>query len=169
MNSRCASIRPVAGLVVALVLLDQITKEWVRLRFALGESWVIIPRFFNLTYIRNPGAAWGLFGTQTGLLTLISIVLLALLLIFRRHFLTDSRLHRLALACLVAGILGNLLDRLRFGYVVDFLDFYVGRSHWPAFNVADAAICIGVGIYLLTTWRAPSPPATPPPESSHAA
>lgn len=152
-------------LAVILAMLDQWVKFAIRIHFALGECQVVIPGFFRLTYVRNTGAAWGLFGGHNNLLVLLSLVMLGALLVFRRSFLTHSLAHRIALGCLIGGIIGNLMDRLRLGYVVDYLDFQFGRYPFPAFNIADAAICIGTGIYLLTSIRFGSP-AVPPVSSS---
>lgn len=152
---------------IAIVLADQLTKEWTRAAFALEEMRAVIPGFFNLTYVRNTGAAWGMFGSQSTGLTVLSIVMLVLLIVFRRKFLDDTRAHRLALGLLTGGIVGNLLDRIRFGFVTDFLDFHIGTHHWPAFNIADSAICCGVGIYILTSFlaerRKAAQPDAPPP------
>lgn len=132
---------------------DQLTKYLVRNEFALAESRPVVNGLFNLTYIRNTGAAWGILGGQNTMLTVLSLVLLVLMVVFRRSFLSDTWSHRLALGLLIGGIVGNLADRIRLGWVTDFLDFYIGRYHWPAFNIADAAICVGVGIYLITALR----------------
>ncbi len=141
------------SLIVAIVItiLDQITKVVVQNRFALEESIVVIPGFFNLTYLRNSGAAWGLFGNYNTVLMVLSVVMLTVMVIFRRSFLSDTWEHRLALGLMVGGIIGNLIDRLRHGYVIDFLDFHVAGHHWPVFNVADSSICVGVGIYIVSS------------------
>lgn len=136
-------------IAVLVTVSDQVTKQWVRLDFGLGESRPVIEGFFNLTYVRNTGAAWGMLGSHTHVLTLLSAVMLILMVLFRRSFLDDSWPHRLALGLLVGGIVGNLMDRIRQGWVTDFLDFHAAGWHWPCFNIADAAICAGVGIYLL--------------------
>ena len=150
-------------LLVALcvVLLDQASKEWVRGAFSLHESVPVIPGFFHLTYIRNTGAAWGMFSGQNVALSALALVMLAVLVVFRRKILPPGRVHRVALGLLCGGIAGNLFDRLRLDYVVDFLDFFVRTSHFPAFNVADSAICVGVGIYVLGTLLAKTPEAVP--------
>ncbi len=145
-------------ITIGITLLDQWTKWWVRDEFALGESREIIPGFFHFTYLRNPGAAWGLFGGHNTFLTVLSIAMLAALFIFRRSFLSDTWEHRVALGLMVGGIIGNLLDRVRWGYVVDFLDFQIFGYHWPVFNVADSAICVGVGIYIVSSlWMSSHP------------
>jgi signal peptidase II len=140
----------------AITLIDQVTKYQVCLNFYPGEALPVIPGFLNLAYVRNPGAAWGMLGGLNGWLALFSIGILLGLIVFRRSFLSDILIHRLALGFMIGGIAGNLLDRLRLGYVVDFLDFYWATHHFPAFNVADAAICTGVGLYVLSTLVAPA-------------
>ena len=144
------------GLFITVV--DQVTKYAIRITFAAGESRPVIQGFFDLTYVRNTGAAWGILGGQNAYLTIISIVMLAAILIFRRSFLSDTWEHRIALGLMVGGILGNLMDRMRLGWVTDFLDFHWRGYHFPSFNVADSAICIGVGIYILSAmWLASHP------------
>ena len=142
-------------LLVALlvILLDQATKEWVRGAFSLHESVPVIPGFFHLTYIRNTGAAWGMFSGQNVALSALALVMLGALVVFRRKILPPGRVHRVALGLLCGGIVGNLFDRLRLDYVVDFLDFFHRGWHFPAFNVADAAIVVGaVGLVLFGLW-----------------
>jgi len=138
----------VLGILIAVA--DQVTKYMVRISFDLGESRPIIDGFFNFTYLRNTGAAWGMLDGYNIWLGILSIVVLIGLVFFRRSFVSNVFEHKIALGCLVGGIMGNLIDRLRLGYVTDFLDFHIESHHWPAFNIADAAICIGVGIYILS-------------------
>lgn len=134
---------------LAVVLLDQFTKQAIRSAFVIGESRSIFDGFFNLVYVRNDGAAWNMLSGHGLILILISVVVLALLLIYRRSFLEETLLHRILLGFMVGGIIGNLIDRIRFGWVTDFLDFHIGVHHWPSFNVADSAICIAVGLYII--------------------
>ncbi len=140
-------------LVLALLVVfsDQLTKHVIRARFAYGDSVPVIDGFFNLVYVRNTGAAWGMFGGQNTALTVVSIAMLVFLVMSRKSLLTDAWDHRLAFGLLVGGILGNLIDRIKTGWVTDFLDFHIGDRHWPSFNIADSAICIGVGIYIVST------------------
>ena len=148
---------------LAVILLDQASKEWVRGAFDLHESLPLVPGFFSLTYIRNTGAAWGIFSGQNLALSLLAFGMLVVLVVFRRKLLPPGRLHRVALGLLCGGIVGNLFDRLRLDYVTDFLDFHFRGSHFPAFNVADSAICVGVGIYILGSLLAKPLPAPVPP------
>ena len=149
---------------VLVIVLDQASKEWVRGAFSLHDTIPVLPGFFNLTYIRNTGAAWGMFSGQNLALAVLAFAMLAALVLFRRKFLPPGRHHRVALGLLCGGIVGNLFDRLRLDYVVDFLDFFHRGWHFPAFNVADSAICVGVAIYVLGTLLAPAP-AAPAPET----
>jgi signal peptidase II len=144
----------VLGILIALA--DQFVKVLVRFRFYPGESHPVMPSFFELTYVRNTGAAWGLFDGSNVALALFSLVVLVLMIVFHRHFVGPSRLQRVALGLMTGGILGNLFDRLRLGYVVDYLHFYYASYHFPSFNIADAAICTGVFLYLITSFRSDS-------------
>lgn len=141
-----------------VVLLDQIVKFWVCDSFYPGQTIVIVPGFFSLSYVRNTGAAWGMFGGFNGWLALLSIVILILLVLFRRSFLTDVLIHRVALGLMAGGIVGNLIDRLRLHFVIDYLDFHWGTHPFPAFNVADASICVGVFLYMLSAFVVKSHP-----------
>ena len=127
----------------SIAVLDQVTKYLVWRNMALGVSIPVIHGFFNLTYVRNTGAAWGMLTGFNYLLVFMAIAMLVVLIVFRRHFISDSIVHHVAMGLMVAGIVGNLIDRLRLGYVIDFLDFYLGTYHWPAFNIADSAITVG--------------------------
>ena len=135
---------------LAVLVLDQLTKQGIRAAFVYGESTPVLEGFFNLVYVRNDGAAWNLLSGHSLILILISIVVLVLLVIYRRSFLLKQFSHKILLGLMIGGIVGNLVDRIRFGWVTDFLDFHIGTHHWPAFNVADSAICIAVGLYIIT-------------------
>jgi len=136
-----------------IIIADQITKAIVLAKMALYQSIVVIPGFFSLTHIHNPGGAFGFMARQSptiriGLFIVASTAAIVLIFIFYRQIPRTHRVLSAGLALIFGGALGNLVDRFRFGKVVDFLDFYVGGMHWPAFNVADSAICVGVAIFL---------------------
>jgi signal peptidase II len=135
---------------LAIIFIDQLTKQAVRANFIYGESRPVIEGFFNLVYVRNDGAAWNMLSGHGIVLILVSVAVLVLLLVYRRSFLQDIFFHKILLGLMVGGIAGNLIDRIRFGWVTDFLDFQFGAYHYPSFNVADSAICIAVGLYILT-------------------
>lgn len=141
----------VPAIAVLVAVLDQATKQWIRGAFGLHDGVTVVNGLFDLRYVQNTGAAFGVFEGKNHWLMLLSVVVLVLLVRYWRVLIGESRLHRLAMGFMLGGVAGNLLDRLRFGYVIDFLDFYLGRRHFPAFNVADSAICVGVAIYLLVS------------------
>ncbi len=136
-------------LAIFVTIIDQWTKSLVRQHLDLFENVVVIHGFFDLRYIQNTGAAWGLFQGGHFWLAGLSLVVLAVMSIWYRYFFRDCTLDRIAFGLLAGGITGNFIDRVRLQYVVDFLDFYWRGRHFPAFNVADSAICIGVGLLLV--------------------
>lgn len=136
-------------LSTSLVLIDQLSKSFIRLHFAYGESIVVVPNFFHLTYVRNTGAAWGIFDGFNLWLAIFSLCMLLVIVVCRKMFLTNHWLHRIALGLMLGGIIGNMMDRFRLFYVVDFLDFFHGTYHFPAFNVADMAIFGGAFSYVV--------------------
>ena len=140
----------ISGLVI---ILDQITKILILKTLPLYHSITIIPGFFNITHIHNPGGAFGFMAHQNSSLRNFLFILLASIavcLIFYFYKSTNRTHPFLAsgFALILGGAIGNLIDRIRFGKVVDFLDFYVHNYHWPAFNVADSAITVGVTIFI---------------------
>lgn len=136
-----------------VVLVDQVTKYLITLHLALYEHIVVIENFFNINHVLNPGGAFGFFATQSLevrkfiFLFLSSLVALFVLWLYKRVATTLVFLS-FGLALIFGGAIGNLIDRFRFGQVVDFLDVYLGTAHWPAFNVADSAITVGMGILI---------------------
>jgi len=146
----------ILGLLTAIVIVsDQITKLMVLERFRLGESIPIIRDIFSFTYVRNTGAAFGILANadpafRIPFFVIVPIVALgAIAYIFRKIPNEDVKLS-VALSLVIGGAIGNLIDRVRLGYVVDFIDFHWKyQYHFPAFNIADSAICIGVGILML--------------------
>lgn len=144
------------GIAVAVVIVDQLTKLWIMSNFALYEQQNIIPGLFDLVYVTNTGAAFGfLAGSKSWLRQAffvgVAIVALGVIVAAYGQLKKQGRLFVYALGLIAGGAIGNLVDRLRFGSVVDFLDFYLGSHHWPAFNAADSAITVGVGLFLLGT------------------
>jgi signal peptidase II len=149
---------------LAVVGLDQATKQLVLRLLGYTDEVVIVEGFFKFVHWGNTGAAWSLFHGNNQALAVVSAVALVLLFLARRHFSGDTRLGQVALGLMFGGIIGNLIDRLTIGHVVDFLYFHVqtraGReAGFPAFNVADTAICVGVGLVFLLSWSRPAEPA----------
>jgi len=145
---------PVLLVAAFITLVDQWTKQVVRDRFGLGESLTVIEGFFDLTHIQNTGAAWGMMKDRVLFLIVVSLVMIVLMGVYYRSLAAGSRATQLAFGLLLGGIIGNLMDRIRLSAVTDFLYFHIGSHYWPAFNTADSAICVGVGIYLIVTFRA---------------
>lgn len=135
--------------IAATFLVDQGAKAAVRMLMYQGESIPVAPPVFYLTYIMNPGAAFGLLANQTYLFVSVTVLLVAGVLVGYRKLPPDRPLLYYGLSLVVGGALGNLVDRLRFGQVVDYLDFRV----WPVFNLADTAIVIGAGLLILELLR----------------
>jgi len=137
------------------LVLDQATKLYIDSRFALHDSVTVIEHFFNITYVRNKGAAFGILADSAIRIPFfIAVSTLAAIgiLWYIRQLREDQGLLRLALSLVFAGAVGNLIDRVRLGEVIDFLDVHWYRHHWPAFNVADSAITVGVALLLLDLW-----------------
>lgn len=147
--------RTVIGVSLAaagfILLLDQVTKVMVERSFQLHESRVLIENFFSLTFVRNYGAAWSLFSGQGWfLLAVAALVTVGCFWFFR--YLTEGYPERcLAIFVILGGVAGNSIDRIWRGAVVDFFDVHWYDAHWPIFNVADIAICVGVGLFLLSS------------------
>jgi signal peptidase II len=140
----------IGGLVIVL---DQLTKALVVHHLVLNETVSVIPGFFDLTHIHNPGGAFGFMASVGSTLRKVVFLFfssLAVGFIFYLYNKTPRTHPWLAsgFALIFGGAIGNLIDRIRLGIVIDFLDVYVGRWHWPAFNIADSAITVGIGIFI---------------------
>jgi signal peptidase II len=149
------------ALVAALVVVpDQITKRLVIEHVPLGTAWAPFPSlssWFTITHVSNTGAAFGMFPQLSGVFQMIAILVIIGIVLYSHRLTAGQRLVTISLGFQLGGALGNLIDRLRIGHVVDFLDFKV----WPVFNVADMSIVLGVGLLLWTLFRAPEQLAMP--------
>jgi signal peptidase II len=161
--------RRIAIIGLLVIGLDQLTKQVVLRFLGYAQEKVVIEGFFKFVHWGNTGAAWSLFRGNNQLLAVVAVVALGVLFFSRHHF--DSRTLRgqVAFGLIVGGIVGNLIDRLWAGHVIDFIYFYVQQRGgtevgFPAFNVADSAICTGVGLIFLITWK--SERAAKPAEAS---
>lgn len=142
------------AIILTVVCADQASKVWIVQNFTLYQSLPVIDGLFNLTYLTNNGAAFSILAGQPALWRQVFFVTaacaaLVFIGIAQRSFGRQSRVYSTALALIAGGAIGNLIDRLRLGHVVDFLDVYIGSYHWPAFNVADSAISIGVTLFII--------------------
>jgi len=157
---RILAYRLLLLLAALVVVLDQVTKAWIHARLPFGtygepDAITIVPGFFYLVHVGNTGAAWSLFAGKSAALALLAAATLAAIALWRRQLGLRQTRVQICFGLLCGGILGNLVDRLLHGHVIDFLDFHFGSYIYPTFNLADSAICIGVGLYLLHSLRSP--------------
>ncbi len=141
-------------ILLLVVVADQLTKQWVTSSFRLFESRELVEGLLYFTYVTNTGAAFSLFADVDSpwrhyffvTVAVVAMIGLTATYIYTRK---NHRLYGVALALIAGGAMGNLIDRIRLGAVVDFIDVMIGTYHWPAFNIADSAICVGVGLFLV--------------------
>ena len=164
---------------LAVVALDRITKMMVEAWLPPYRSVPVVPGLVDLTFVQNPGGVFGVFRSldaswRAGLLTVVPMAAILLILAYAWRVPAEHRLTLASLALILGGAVGNLVDRFRLGYVVDFLDVHWRGWHWPAFNVADSTICIGVGLLLVESLfspqrsgaTTPGPSGAPSPEAA---
>jgi len=145
-----------AATATVSLILDQLTKIYIDTAFQLHESVEVIKNFFHITYVRNPGAAFGILSDSSiriPFFIAVSIIASLAILWYQRKVDIADHWQNTALGLIFSGAVGNLIDRVRLGEVIDFLDAHWYQHHWPAFNVADSAICVGVALMFLCTWR----------------
>jgi signal peptidase II len=151
---------------ICLFALDRLTKFWVVSAIPFNpyhdhdgiQDIVVIPDFFYFIHVGNTGAAWSILSGKSTLLALLALGALLGIFLYRRSLGLHVRAGQISFGLLCGGIVGNLLDRVRYGHVVDFIDFHFGSYIYPTFNIADCGICIGVVLYLWHSWRNPGPP-----------
>jgi signal peptidase II len=154
-SSPSTSLTPWLGIAILVILSDQLSKIAITKLFTYGQSRVVTS-FFNLVLAYNKGAAFSFLSTESGwqryFFTGIGIAAaLFIIYLLKRH--AGQRLFCWALSLVLGGALGNVIDRIMYGHVIDFLDFHIGNWHWPAFNVADSAICVGAALFVLDELR----------------
>jgi signal peptidase II len=157
---------PFLAILVGVVALDQVTKWWIRRTLELHEFRPLIEGLLSLSHIRNRGAAFGILQDadlphQSVIFSVVSLLALAAIAFYALRLPAEARLPRLALSLVLGGAVGNLVDRIRFGYVVDFIHVYWKHHQWPDFNAADSAITVGVTLLLLDMLRTPEGGSAP--------
>lgn len=160
--------RRIPLIALAVLLLDQLTKVIVLQVLEFPDERVVLEGFFKLVHWGNTGSAFSMFQGRNGVLALISIAAIVVLYLTRHHFDAHTVSGQVALGLIFGGIVGNLIDRIVHQHVIDFIYFYVIRRDgselgFPAFNVADSAICVGVGLLFMLAWLSPSANATSQP------
>jgi len=148
--------RTLAIITAVILVFDQATKLYVDANFRLHESVPVIRGFFHLTYVRNKGAAFGILAdnaVRIPFFITVSTIAMIGILWYIKHIRADQKKTFFSLSLIFSGALGNLIDRIRLGEVIDFIDIFWQRHHWPAFNVADSAITVGVTLLFIEMWR----------------
>ncbi|MCC5839844.1 MAG: signal peptidase II [Opitutales bacterium] len=155
-------------LAAVVFALDQATKLWIVHLSGFPHGFYppfggmeIIPGFFSLVYTTNAGAAWGILEGRGSILLGIAVIALGTIYFFRRELELSRTPMQLAFGLIIGGILGNSLDRLVHGHVIDFLDVHLGFYRWPTFNIADSGIVVGCAFYIYLSFRSPGPPPEP--------
>jgi len=154
-------------LAVLILALDHLTKWWIRSSFGLHQSFEIIPGYLRIIRVHNTGVAFGLFADfhsawKPYLLALMAVVAVVVIVIYSARMPSKRIMLQLALAVTMGGILGNFIDRIVHGFVVDFIEFHIHDSfYWPTFNVADSAITVGIALLLLDTVKNPEEQPAP--------
>lgn len=150
----------ILGVAVIVFSLDQITKFLILQKISLGETWSFSPnlaRIFQLTFIKNTGAAFGMFPQLGTVFMVVALMVIVAILLFHHHLPAEKGWIRLSLGLQLGGAMGNLADRLQYGYVVDFIDI----GFWPIFNLADLSIVVGVAILAYHLWDEEHPSEKP--------
>ncbi len=160
---RWVAYRLLLALAVIVFVLDQVTKFWIHARLPLGtygppDAITVVDGFFYLVHVGNTGAAWSMFSGQSVWLAALALITLGSIFWWRHSLGLRQRIVQIAFGLLCGGIVGNLVDRLLHGHVIDFFDFHFGSYIYPTFNVADSGICVGVVIYVLHSLRQPAEP-----------
>lgn len=149
----------ISVIVSLIIILDQITKVIISIRLEPGKGISVIRDYVALSYVTNPGGAFGIlskWGTEPvwrGIFIAFSLIIIVLLVIFLKNIPRSNYWPRIGLGLILGGAIGNLIDRLRIGEVIDFIDLGVGAYRWPAFNLADTCICLGVGMLAYHLYR----------------
>jgi signal peptidase II len=144
------------ALTPLILIVDQLTKLYIDRSMQLYGSIPVVDGLFNITYLRNRGAAFSFLAEASWRLPffiLATVIAVIAILVAFTKLRDDQRFAAVSLTLILSGAVGNLIDRVRLGEVIDFLDVYWGRHHWPAFNVADSAICVGVALLALDMFR----------------
>ncbi len=146
-------------LTLLFLVVDQVTKHWVAGTFDLYESVAVMP-YFNLTYVHNEGAAFSFLADQSGwqrwFFAAIATAACVLFSYWMAKTPASNKVLGVGFALMLSGAMGNLIDRVLLGYVIDFLDFYIGNAHWPAFNIADSAIFVGAALMIYDSFTSDS-------------
>ena len=140
-------------LTVLFLVIDIVSKLVVSNLMNVYDSIVVIEDFFYISYVRNTGAAWSIFSDNTWLVILLSLIIIGVIIIYIYKHRPKSKLEKIGYSLILGGAIGNFIDRIVYGYVIDFFDFYIFGYDYPIFNLADTFIVIGVVFLVIYTWR----------------
>ena len=140
-------------LTIIFVIIDIVSKLVISNLMDVYDSIVVIKNFFNITYVHNTGAAWSLFAGRTWLLVIVSLIIISFIIFYIYKNKPKNRYEKIGYSLVLGGAIGNFIDRIVYGYVIDFLDFNIFGYDYPIFNLADTFIVVGVIILCICTWR----------------
>lgn len=146
-------MKKIFGLASIFLVIDIVVKLFVKSYMTLYQSINIIDNFFYITYVRNTGAAWSIFSGKQFFLILVSLIIIVCLFVYLYKKKMYTKIERYGYSLLVAGAIGNLIDRVVYGYVIDYLNFYIFKYDFPVFNIADTCIVIGIMLLFISSWR----------------
>jgi len=152
-NKMVNNMKKIIGLSSVFLIIDIILKLIIKNNMVVNESINIINNFFSLTYVKNTGAAWSILSGKQFFLIIVTIMVIISLLIYLYKMKNYNSLDIIGYSLLLAGALGNLIDRIFYGYVIDYLDFLIFNYDFPIFNIADCCIVIGIMILFISSWR----------------
>ena len=138
---------------VIFLVVDIISKILISNLMYVGQSFQVINNFFNITYVRNTGAAWSILSDKTWLLIVVSLMIMLFIIFYIYKNRPKTNLEKISYSMILGGSIGNFLDRIIYGYVIDFFDFYIFGYDYPIFNLADSFILVGVILLMIYTWR----------------
>jgi len=140
-------------LVAVFLVVDIISKLIVSNLMSVYDSIIVVKDFFYITYVRNTGAAWSIFADKTWLIIIISLIIIGLIVVYIYKNKPKSKIEIVGYSMILGGAIGNFIDRIVYGYVIDFLDFYIFGYDYPIFNLADSFIFVGVILIIIYAWR----------------
>ena len=146
-------MKKIIGLSSIFLIIDIVVKVLVKSKLVLNESIKIIDNFFYITYVKNTGAAWSILSGKQVFLILFSIIVIVSLFIYLYKKKIYTKLELIGYSLLLSGAIGNLIDRILYGYVIDYLNFYIFNYNFPIFNIADCCIVVGIMLLFISSWR----------------
>jgi len=146
-------MKKIIGLSSIFLIIDIVVKLLVKSKLIFQESIKIIDNFFYITYVKNTGAAWSILSGKQGFLIVFSLIVIIVILIYLYRKKNYTKLETIGYSLLISGAVGNLIDRILYGYVVDYLNFYIFNYDFPIFNIADSCIVIGIMLLFISSWR----------------